>query len=89
MSKKFSLNLTKWWGGGGGGGGPGWAIITCVNTPFSSRTCWTIWPGGKCNGNGKAGPFSEIIRTVAGPKLKNYLEYTMKHVHYVTFSIIV
>ncbi len=63
-------NFTIWWwgGGGGGGGGPGCDIITCVNTPFSSRTCWTICPGGKCKGNGKAGPFSEIILTVAGPE---------------------
>ena len=57
-----------WWGGGGGGGGPGWDMMTCVTTPFSSKTCWTICPGGKCKGNGKAGPFSEIILTVAGPK---------------------
>ncbi len=55
--------------GGGGGGGPDCDIITCVNTPFSSRTCWTICPGGKCKGNGKAGPFSEIILTVAGPEI--------------------
>ncbi len=66
----FSYHTRWWWGGGGGGGGggPGCDIITCVNTPFSSRTCCTICPGGKCKGNGKAGPFSEIILTVAGPK---------------------
>ncbi len=64
----FLYLTTWWWGGGGGGGGAGCDIITCVNTPFSSRTCWTTCPGGKCKGNGKAGPFSEIILTVAGPK---------------------
>jgi len=71
----FWILTIWWWGGGGGGrGGPGCVIITCVTTPFSSRTCWTICPGGKCKGNGYVGPFSEIILTVAGPEksMKNF-----------------